>query len=186
MFGVDFSELGLVFIVALIVLGPTRLPGLVRKVGLWAGRARSMARQFREQLESEVNLEELTRTAKAKPTPAPAAASPAYPPPPPEFGGEPMKPADGGAGAAGSATPADGNAAAGDAPAAAASAEPAVDLTATPPSAYVYTPEAEAASMAAEPEYIIPSPDDPSHNDASEAVTVDSPPTQDSPHEQVH
>jgi sec-independent protein translocase protein TatB len=86
MFGVDFSELALVFVVALVVLGPTRLPGLVRKVGLWVGKARSMARQFREQLENEVNLEELNRMTEMRAK----TAQPAYPPPPPGFGGEPM------------------------------------------------------------------------------------------------
>jgi sec-independent protein translocase protein TatB len=84
MFGVDFSELGIIFIVALVVLGPARLPGLVRKVGLWMGKARAMARQFREQLESEVNVEELKRLASTQ-TPAPT-----YPPPPPELSGEPV------------------------------------------------------------------------------------------------
>lgn len=90
MFGVDFSELALVFVVALLVLGPTRLPGLVRKVGTWVGKARGMARQFREQLESEVNLEELNRMTEARAKEARSAPSPTYPPPPPEFGGEPM------------------------------------------------------------------------------------------------
>ncbi|MEY2854450.1 MAG: hypothetical protein RL030_1582 [Pseudomonadota bacterium] len=91
MFGVDFSELALIFVVALVVLGPTRLPGLVRKVGLWVGKARGMARQFREQLESEVNLDELNRMTEARAKDARATTPPpAYPPPPPEFGGEPM------------------------------------------------------------------------------------------------
>ncbi len=90
MFGVDFSELALVFVVALLVLGPTRLPGLVRKVGTWVGKARGMARQFREQLESEVNLEELNRMTEARAKEARSAPPPTYPPPPPEFGGEPM------------------------------------------------------------------------------------------------
>ena len=61
MFGVSFSELALVFVVALIVLGPKRLPGLVRKVGRWVGKARSMARDFQNQLENEINLDELNR-----------------------------------------------------------------------------------------------------------------------------
>lgn len=61
MLGVSFTELGLIFVVALVVLGPARLPGLVRKVGRWIGKARSMARDFQQQLESEINLEELNR-----------------------------------------------------------------------------------------------------------------------------
>jgi sec-independent protein translocase protein TatB len=86
MFEVGFSELVVIFGIALVVLGPKRLPGLVSKIGRWAGKARSMARQFREQLENEINLEELSKTTKA--------ATPTYPPPPPEFGGEPMPASD--------------------------------------------------------------------------------------------
>jgi Tat protein translocase TatB subunit len=53
----DFSitELAIIFGVALVVLGPKKLPGLVAQIGRWVGRARHMARQFREQLEQEVN-----------------------------------------------------------------------------------------------------------------------------------
>ncbi len=53
----DFSitEIVITFGVALVVLGPKKLPGLVGQVGRWVGRARVMARQFREQLEQEVN-----------------------------------------------------------------------------------------------------------------------------------
>jgi sec-independent protein translocase protein TatB len=87
-FEVGFFELVLIFGVALIVLGPTRLPGLVSKVGRWVGKARTMARQFREQLENEVNLDELSRMTEARSKPA--ASTPA---PPPEFQGEPVPPA---------------------------------------------------------------------------------------------
>ena len=48
-------ELAIIFSVALVVLGPKKLPGLVQQVGRWVGRARHMARQFRDQLEQEVN-----------------------------------------------------------------------------------------------------------------------------------
>ncbi len=61
MFEIGFTELALIFGVALLVLGPTRLPGLVSKIGRWVGKARSMARDFRQQLENEVNLEELNK-----------------------------------------------------------------------------------------------------------------------------
>jgi sec-independent protein translocase protein TatB len=47
---------------ALLVLGPEKLPGLAEKVGRWTGRARAMARQLRTQLEQEVNLEEMARS----------------------------------------------------------------------------------------------------------------------------
>ena len=58
MFEVGFSELLLIFALALVVLGPEKLPKLAQQVGRWVGRARAMARQFREQLEEEAhNLE---------------------------------------------------------------------------------------------------------------------------------
>jgi sec-independent protein translocase protein TatB len=58
MFEVGFTELLLIFALALIVLGPEKLPKLAQQVGRWVGRARAMARQFREQLEEEAhNLE---------------------------------------------------------------------------------------------------------------------------------
>ena len=55
MFGIDFSEILVIFVIALVVLGPERLPKLAATIGRWLGRARSMARQFREQLEQEAN-----------------------------------------------------------------------------------------------------------------------------------
>lgn len=53
MFEVGFTELLLIFGLALIVLGPEKLPRVAAQVGRWIGRAKSMARQFREQLEDE-------------------------------------------------------------------------------------------------------------------------------------
>lgn len=74
----DFSitELAIIFGVALVVLGPKKLPGLVAQVGRWVGRARHMARQFREQLEQEVNS-----ISDVKPA-ARSATAPVGPPPP--------------------------------------------------------------------------------------------------------
>src|SRR5512137_868801 len=75
MFDFGFQELILIFVVALVVLGPKRMQQLATTVGRWVGKARGMARQFREQLENEVNLEDLDKAAKtAAPfTPAPPA-----------------------------------------------------------------------------------------------------------------
>ena len=55
MFEVGFSELLLIFALALVVLGPEKLPKLAQQVGRWVGRARAMARQFRDQLEEEAS-----------------------------------------------------------------------------------------------------------------------------------
>jgi sec-independent protein translocase protein TatB len=77
MFEVGFSEIVLILGLALLVLGPEKLPGLAEKVGRWTGRARSMARQLRTQLEQEVSLEELARSKPMQaPKPEPAAAAP--------------------------------------------------------------------------------------------------------------
>jgi sec-independent protein translocase protein TatB len=75
MFDFGFSEILLVFVLALIVLGPERLPSVVRRVGRWVGRARAMARQFQEQLEEEIDLEGRHRPAAPDPaSPEPAGA----------------------------------------------------------------------------------------------------------------
>ena len=55
MFEVGFTELLLIFALALLVLGPQKLPKLAQQVGRWVGRARAMARQFRDQLEEEAH-----------------------------------------------------------------------------------------------------------------------------------
>jgi Tat protein translocase TatB subunit len=63
MFEVGFTELLLIFGLALVVLGPEKLPKLAQQVGRWVGRARAMARQFRDQLEEEAhNLESKIKT----------------------------------------------------------------------------------------------------------------------------
>jgi len=80
MLDVGFSEILLTSAIALIVLGPERLPKVARQVGNWMGRARAMARQLSEQLEREVNAEELLKT-QTKPSrpPDPAYTTPLPP-----------------------------------------------------------------------------------------------------------
>ena len=65
MFEGSFWELSLIFVLALVVFGPERLPGLARSVGLWVGRARAMLRNFNEQIERELAAEEMKRAAAA-------------------------------------------------------------------------------------------------------------------------
>jgi sec-independent protein translocase protein TatB len=96
MLDVGFSEILLTSAIALIVLGPEKLPKVARQVGNWVGRARAMARQLTEQLEREVSsAEELVNQTKSNlsisadtaKTSAPAAFDTSYtpnlPPPPP-------------------------------------------------------------------------------------------------------
>ena len=84
MFEVGFTEIVLIFGIALLVLGPKRLPKLAADVGRWAGRARAMARQLRSQLEQEVNQFDVTQDhARAAPMmPATPGVQPAAPPTP--------------------------------------------------------------------------------------------------------
>jgi Tat protein translocase TatB subunit len=90
MFEVGFTEIVLIFAIALLVLGPARLPKLAADLGRWAGRARAMARQLRTQLEQEVHYDPLKETPKPSqtihtpppappPTPAAGTAPPAEP-----------------------------------------------------------------------------------------------------------
>jgi sec-independent protein translocase protein TatB len=75
-----FSEILLTSAIALVVLGPEKLPKVARQVGNWMGRARLMARQLSEQLEREVNAEELLKQTKSSiptsPAVLPAATEP--------------------------------------------------------------------------------------------------------------
>jgi sec-independent protein translocase protein TatB len=64
MFDVGYSELLLIGIVALVVIGPKDLPRVMRTVGQWVGRARGMARHFRSGLDTmmrEAELEEMEK-----------------------------------------------------------------------------------------------------------------------------
>jgi Tat protein translocase TatB subunit len=80
-----FSEILLTSAIALVVLGPEKLPKVARQVGNWMGRARLMARQLSEQLEREVNAEELlkqqTRSSPPAYVPPARLASPGAPAP---------------------------------------------------------------------------------------------------------
>jgi sec-independent protein translocase protein TatB len=79
----DFPEIVIICGVALVVLGPKKLPATAAKIGRWVGRARSMARQFKEQLELEVNSVDTALDTKPVSQPTihqPGAAGPANPP----------------------------------------------------------------------------------------------------------
>ncbi|MEJ2396553.1 MAG: Sec-independent protein translocase protein TatB [Candidatus Thiodiazotropha sp.] len=59
MFDVGFWELGLIALVALIVIGPERLPKVARTVGLWLGRGRSFIASVKADIDKEIKAEEL-------------------------------------------------------------------------------------------------------------------------------
>jgi sec-independent protein translocase protein TatB len=92
-FDVGFWELLFIFTLALIVLGPDKLPALVSTLGRWTGRARALARGLRVQIEREMAADQTAwkpppKSGNAKPPPAaapqPHVPDPASEPPQPD------------------------------------------------------------------------------------------------------
>ncbi len=72
MFGLGWSELLVVGIVALIVIGPKDLPGLFRTVGQFTGKARMMAREFSramDQAADQSGVKDISKTLNAAANP---------------------------------------------------------------------------------------------------------------------
>ncbi len=71
MFDVGFFELVLVGVVALLVIGPERLPKVARTAGLWIGKGRRVLASVKAEIEQELRAEELKRILEeqAKSTP---------------------------------------------------------------------------------------------------------------------
>ena len=59
MFDVGFQEITLIGVIALIVVGPERLPKMARTVGLWMGKIRYYVGQVKSDIEREVRAQEL-------------------------------------------------------------------------------------------------------------------------------
>ncbi|WP_372739373.1 Sec-independent protein translocase protein TatB [Neptunomonas sp.] len=66
MFDIGFAEILLIGVVALIVLGPEKLPTAVRAVGLWIGRAKRAVSSIQSEISEELRLDEMRRTASIK------------------------------------------------------------------------------------------------------------------------
>jgi sec-independent protein translocase protein TatB len=62
MFDIGFSEIALIAVVALLVLGPERLPKAARTAGALLRRARSSWQDVRGEIERELAAEDLKRT----------------------------------------------------------------------------------------------------------------------------
>lgn len=59
MFDVGFWEVGLIAVLALVILGPERLPAVARTAGLWIGRARRVMADVKADINREIDQEEL-------------------------------------------------------------------------------------------------------------------------------
>lgn len=59
MFDIGFSELLLIALVTLLVMGPERLPQTVRSISLWIGRLKQMLAKARQDLEQEVGMDDI-------------------------------------------------------------------------------------------------------------------------------
>jgi sec-independent protein translocase protein TatB len=62
MFDIGFSEIALIAVVALLVLGPERLPRVARTAGALLRRARASWQNVRSEIERELAAEDLKRT----------------------------------------------------------------------------------------------------------------------------
>ncbi len=61
MFDVGFWEILLILVLALVVIGPERLPGAARKAGFWVGKARRYIEGVRSEVEQELDVGEFKR-----------------------------------------------------------------------------------------------------------------------------
>jgi sec-independent protein translocase protein TatB len=64
MFDIGWSEMAVIMLVALVVIGPKDLPRLARNVGQWVAKGRAMAREFQRSLEDmarEAELDDVKR-----------------------------------------------------------------------------------------------------------------------------
>jgi sec-independent protein translocase protein TatB len=61
MFDVGIWEILLILILALVVVGPERLPGAARTVGLWVGKARRYVEGVKSEVEQEFDVSEFKR-----------------------------------------------------------------------------------------------------------------------------
>ena len=61
MFDPSFFELIVICVVALLVLGPDKLPGAIKTLGLWIGRLRRSFNNIKREIEQEVGADEIRR-----------------------------------------------------------------------------------------------------------------------------
>jgi sec-independent protein translocase protein TatB len=65
MFNIGWSEMVVIGVVALIAIGPKELPGVLRTMGQWAGKARRMATEFQNQFNEALREAEMADLKKS-------------------------------------------------------------------------------------------------------------------------
>jgi sec-independent protein translocase protein TatB len=65
MFDIGWSEFAVIAVVALIAIGPKELPGVLRMVGQWVGKARKMAAEFQGQFQEAMREAEMADLKKS-------------------------------------------------------------------------------------------------------------------------
>src|SRR6202011_6377279 len=65
MFDIGWSECAVISVVALIAIGPKELPGVLRTVGQWMGKARNMAAEFQGQFQEAMREAEMADLKKS-------------------------------------------------------------------------------------------------------------------------
>jgi len=65
MFDISWSEFAIIAVVALIAIGPKELPGVLRMVGQWMGKARKMAAEFQGQFQEAMREAEMADLKKS-------------------------------------------------------------------------------------------------------------------------
>lgn len=61
MFDIGFSEMFMVLVIALIVIGPERLPGFAKKIGKFIGKAKRSFENVKREVQSELETEEINK-----------------------------------------------------------------------------------------------------------------------------
>ncbi|MCW8826228.1 MAG: Sec-independent protein translocase protein TatB, partial [Gammaproteobacteria bacterium] len=64
MFDIGFWELSIIGVVALIVIGPERLPAVAKTVGLWVGQMKRFVGNMKMEIDKELKADELKKVLK--------------------------------------------------------------------------------------------------------------------------
>jgi len=81
-FGLSFTEVLIIAVLALILLGPEQLPSAARTAGKWMREFRRATEDLKDQIETEISLDDRkARPSLVPPVPAAPVPPPAGPPP---------------------------------------------------------------------------------------------------------